>query len=367
MSITLTPEIIRDIADRLLLGGVKPSAKTISRQLGVVDDGSIDTELERWWLGLSTRVSIVADTDAKAPDAMTRAVQVLWQDAVKEAVSQLSLEHRSLDSSIQTMRQESEDLLVSSRADYDTLETRYRREAERAGETENQIKALNAEISVLKSNLAAEVKLRNQAEEQLLDVRHEVKRGAKVLEDARHTFDGRLKDEQAHNHELLSKSEAELRHYRTSLEVVRDEASKKESVLTRNIHDLQSEVAKRDVKIETQQGQIKSLETELKAMRTDTGSQARRLSQANSKLLSEGNKNKRLEERLKKLESELKKEQQRLSLHSSEAMRKESELRQAVKSYEDDVQRVKSSLNNAQKKLITQDEQIRRLHAQANI
>ncbi|MCW8887264.1 MAG: DNA-binding protein [Motiliproteus sp.] len=367
MSITHKPEVIQDIADRLLRGGEQPTVQRICEQLGVEDDGSVDLMLSKWWTGLSQRIQIMPAGATEVPELLQQGIANLWQDALKEATDQLSHQHQTIDHSIQTLKQESEDLLVSSRQDYDSLETRFRRENMRAEEAENLIKVLQAEISVLKSNLAGEVNLRNQTEDQLQDARQDIKRGNKTLEDAKRTFDGRLKDEQAHNQELLSKAEAELRHYRTNLGVVRDEAGKKESALTKNIHDLQSEVAKRDVKVETLQGQVKSLEKELKSMRMDTGDQTRKLSQANSRLLSETNINKRLDERVKQLETDLKFEQQRFTQQSTDSMRKESEMRQSLKAQKEELVRVKTSLNSAQKKMIAQEEQIRRLHAQAKV
>mgnify|MGYP000703974392 CR=1 FL=1 len=368
MSVTLSAEIIHEVADRCLSGGVQPTIETVCEHLKLDDPVPIIAdELDRWWSGLSGRVVIAPESVSDAPEALTRAVRMLWQDAVKEAASHLATKQETLDFSAQVLRQESEELLVSSRADYESLETRYRREVMKVDEAQNQIKVLEAEITVLKSNLTGEVTLRKQAEEKLQDSRNDIKRSAKTLEDAKRTFDGRMKDEQSHSQELLAKVEGELRHYRNNLELVRDEAGKKESALTKGIHELQSEVAKRDVKIETLQGQLKSLESELKITRTDTGSQTRQLAQATSKILSETNKNKRSEERVKQLEADLKSEQQRVALSSSESMRKEADLRHAVKTRDEELMRVKASISGLQKKLIAQEEQIRRLHAQANI
>ncbi len=366
MSITLTADIIHSTADRLLSSGEPPSVEAICRQLGIErPDGSLEQELQVWWGSLAGRVMLMPEGDNDTPDAMVRAVRLIWQDAVREAAGRLSTEQQSLDSSVRALKEESEELLGRSRAEYEDLEVRLSREALRAEEAENQLKVVEAEITVLRSTLAGEVALRKQTEEKLQDGRNEIKRGAQALEDARRTFDGRLKDEQTHGQELLAKAEVELRHYKSSLEAVRDEAGKKESVLTRNLHDIQTEIARRDVRIETLQGQVKSLEGELKGMRSDTGAQSMRLSQANAKLLSESNKNKRLEERAKQLEADLKNEKQRVSLSSGEAMRKEADLRQSLKVRDDELQKVKGSVSGLQKKLIAQEEQIRRLQAQA--
>ncbi len=368
MTINLTPDIVRNTADRLITRGIQPTAETISQQLGLAEvDSTIDDYLKDWWSGLSGRLLLSLHGAQQAPDAMSRAVKILWQDAVAEASSMMASERLTMDHSVQVLREESEEMLVSSRADYDSLDTRYRREVMRAEELETQIKVLEAEVSVMNSNLSGEITLRKQTEAALQDARNDLKRSAKVLEDAKRTFDVRLKDEQNHGQEQVAKADAELLHYRKSLEMVRDDAGKKESALTKNIHDLQTELAKKEVKIDTLQGQAKNTEAELRSMRADIGSQSRQISQLNAKLLSEINKNKRLEERVKQLDTDLKQEQQRLKSSASDAMRKEAELRQALKGREDELMRSKAALASVQKKMISQEEQIRRLHAQAKV
>ncbi len=67
------------------------------------------------------------------------------------------------------------------------------------------------------------------------------------------------------------------------------------------------------------------------------------------------------------METDFKQEQQRLTQQNSEAIRKESDLRQSLKAREDELVKTKATLNSMEKKFIAQDEQIRRLHAQAKI
>lgn len=363
---SVSPELIHSAADCLLSEGQEPSLAAVCERLQIAgDDPQVAEQLRDWWLGLRGRLLLTPISDLQqAPEAMARALKILWQDAVREASVQLNRERERLDNSLQDLRKESEGVLDSSRADYASLEANYQRQADKVGDLVNQNKALEAEAAVLKSNLSGEISLRKQTEEKLHDARNDLKRASQSLEDAKRTFDHRLKDEQAHGQELVLKAEAEARHYRNQLEQIRDEAGKKESALVKNIHDLQAELAKREVKIETLQGQVKSLETELKTMRSDTGSQGRQIAQLSAQLLSATNQNKRLEERVKQLESDVKHERQRASLSSSETLRKEAELRQSVKAKEDELIRTKASLSGLQKKLIGQEEQIRRLMTQ---
>ncbi len=142
------------------------------------------------------------------------------------------------------------------------------------------------------------------------------------------------------------------------------EAGKKEAALTKNIHDLQAELARRDVKIDTLKGQAKSVDQELRSLRADTGSKGRELAAVNAKLLSETNKVKRLEDRVKQVEGELRQEQQRLKQQGNVAMHKEADLRKELQIKEDELIRAQASINSLQKKQLTFEEQIRRLQSQ---
>ena len=94
--------------------------------------------------------------------------------------------------------------------------------------------------------------------------------------------------------EASGKAEVEVRHYRSMLDKVRDEAGKRESVMTREIHELQGQVARKDVKIDTLASQISSLDEELAGYKQDAQMQHRESTKVNRRRLYETNKNQRL-------------------------------------------------------------------------
>ncbi len=367
MTTAITNEIIFELADRLLAEGTCPTAGLIGSHLNDSDPEMVDEALVHWWNSLSGRVVVTSAAASQVPDGLSQAIKTLWQDAVREATQVVNRERERVGESLELLCRDSEEAVVASRADYEVLEIRYRNEAVRSDTAEHQIKVLEAELSVLKSNITGQITQRKQAEERLEDSRNEIKRAGKVLEDAKRTFDQRIKDEQGHSQEQLMKVEAELRHYRTNIERLRDESGKKEAALIKNHHDLQSEIARKDVKLETLQGQLKSLESELKVLRSDNAAQSRSIAQLNSKLLTETNRSKRNDERVKQLETDLRQEQQRVSQATSESLRKEADLRLTLKAKEDELSQVKAVVGGLQKKIIVQEEQIRRLSSQVRI
>ncbi|WP_207061102.1 DNA-binding protein [Motiliproteus sp. SC1-56] len=365
MGTQLTPELVHELADSLLRQGVQPTPENMVQRFNLEPaDTLLEQTLNAWWQSLRGRMVLSPAGAGSPPDALSRAMQILWQDAVREASSQLKSERVHLETALSVLSQASESVPGPSQLDYETLQDGYKRQQVINDENISQIKVLEAEISTLKNVLASEVSQRKQAEEKLLDARNDLKRELKLQDDARRTFDNRLRDEQYRGQELVAKAEAETAQYRQHLDKLRDETGKKEAALTKNLHDLRSELAKKEVKIETLKGQIKGLEVELKVMRSDTGSQSRQITQLNTKLLSATNQAKRLEERVKELEGQLRQEHQRLSQCNADALRKESELRNALKEREDEAVRALAKVSGLQKKNASQEEQIRRLTAQ---
>lgn len=365
---SLDTALVYGLADRLLNEGQRPTPELIAAQIGcAADDPALAEALDNWWGSIGGRVQVLEAPAESVPDSFQRALKLLWQDAVREAARQVDNERRSLDQSLESIRRESQSVISGSRADYETLEHRYQVETARAEEAAAQVKMLEAELTVLKANLSGEVVQRKQYEEKVADHKAELRRSEKQAEEARRTFDQRLKEEQSHCQDQLAKTEAELAHVRRMLEQARDQSGKKDAALTRNLHDLQTEIVKRDVKLETLQGQIKSLEAELKQLRGENAQQRREITKLNASLLSETNRNKRNDEAVRQLQEELRKEQQRASQLNGDASRKEQELRNQIKARDDELMRVRASLNSAQKKQLTQEEVIRRLTQKAGV
>jgi len=365
---SLDAGLIHRIADRILNDGRRPDAELIGEQIGwPANDPALKEALEEWWQSIAGRVVVLEKTGETVPDSFNRAIKMLWQDAVREATRQVNSERQTLDESLASIRRDSESAMSGSRADYDTLEHRFQLEAARADDAEGQLRLLEAELSVLKSNLHGEVVQRKQYEGKITDFKNDARRSEKQIEDARRLFDQRLKEEQSHCHEQVAKADAETAHLRRTLEQAREESGKKDAVLTRNLHDLQTEIVKRDVKLETQLGQLKNLEMELKVLRSEHAAQRREITKLTGGLLSESNKNKRSEELLRKLQTDLKAEQQKLLQLNAENNRKETDLRNQIKTRDDDLLRTRAQLSSVQKKLLTQEEVIRRLTQQAGV
>lgn len=355
---------VASLCDQLLQNGRLPSIEMLTHYLEKpFSDDELKESFEQWQAQLSERI-MIREQGGSVPDVLQQSVKSLWQKALFEATQQLAVEQQQSKHSMEILKDTSDELLLSSRADYEHLERRYQAQLDENSELINQLKLLEAEIKVLNANLQDEVKQRKHAEERLQDGQQQVQRAQKSLEDTKINMDARLKDEQAHTQEQLGRMESELSHYRRNLDRVRDEAGKKESALTKNIHDLQAEMARRDVKIDTLKGQAKSVDQELRSLRADTGSKGRELAAVNAKLLSETNKVKRLEDRVKQVEGELRQEQQRLKQQGNVAMHKEADLRKELQIKEDELIRAQASINSLQKKQLTFEEQIRRLQSQ---
>jgi chromosome segregation ATPase len=351
-------------ADQLLLSGQSPTAQLIERQ---VDAGAAQVEacLALWWQTLSERVGLDAAVTPipEVPDSLAAAFSRVWQQAVQEASSAVTLVKRHAEYGAEAERRVSEDALKQSHDHYQELEARYREQVLKLEKAVSASKAAEAESAHLKNSLISEAARFAKEEAQRLHLEQELEHLHKTYEDAKRGFDMRIKDEQRQNLEALAKSEADVKHYRSLQEKLRDEFGKKESVLAREISDLQAMQAKKDSRIDTLQASIRSLEDELKAAQQEIASQQRELSKVNANLLSEVNRSKRLDDRVKELEADLKQQLQRGASASSEAARRENALRAQVQAREEELLRVNAKVVAQEKRLITQDEELKRATA----
>ncbi|MCP4595788.1 DNA-binding protein [Neptuniibacter sp.] len=364
MSDIVLRDNIYNTADRLLLAGIQPTTELISQSIDA-PSSEVENHFKEWWSLVPERLSIAGEVLSvpDVPDSLIQAFSRVWQQAVQEANSKLVAEKHREEVGIDAVKREADETIMESRGKLQDLEDRLRAEQNKREEVHSQIKGLEAEIEVLKANLAAETSQRKQEEQSRLNVEQELNHLRKTYDDSKRTFDQRIKDEQRHTLDAISKADADVRYYRGALEKLRDEVGKKESALTKSIHDLQAELARKDVKSDTQKTQIKSLEDELKRIKTDSSGQSRDLSKINSKLLSESNKNKRLEDKIKEIEEELRKARQKQVATSNEQSRRESNIRSQYKDKEEELVRSLAKISSLEKKIIAQDEEIRRLNS----
>ena len=357
-------EAIYTAADRLLMAGMQPTLMVVAESVGR-DSDEVAVDFNEWWSLVPERLNankssiVVPDV----PEVLSQSFARVWQEAVQEASSKFVVDKHSQEVGIDVVRREADESLKETRGRLLDLEDRLRDQASKKEEAQSQIKGFEAEIEVLKANLAAETSQRKQEEQSRMNVEQELNHLRKTYDDSKRTFDQRIKEEQRHTLEAVSKADADVRYYRGALEKLRDEVGKKESALTKNIHDMQAELARKDVKNETQKTQIKSLEDELKRIKLDTSGQTRDLSKTNTSLLAETNKNKRLEDKVKVLDEELRKARQKQIALTTEQSRREGSMRGQLKDKDEELVRSLAKQASLEKKIIAQDEEVRRLNA----
>lgn len=364
MSQTDLREVIFSAADRLLMAGVQPTLAVVSESLSK-PESEVEVLFLEWWELVPERLIASSSTVVvpDVPEVLSQSFARIWEQAVQEASSNfVQLQHQQ-EVGIDIVRREADENLQESRTRLLDLGERLREQSSINEELKSQLKGVEAEVDVLKANLTAETSQRKQEEKSRLNVEQELNHLRKTYDDSKRTFDQRIKDEQRHTLEAVSKSDADVRYYRGALEKLRDEAGKKESALTKTIHDLQAELARKDVKNDTQKTQIKSLEDELKKIKNDSSGQNRDLAKINTQLLSESNKNKRLEDRIKELDEEIRKARQKQVTLTNEQARRESGIRSQYKDKEEELARALAKVSSLEKKIITQDEEIRRLNS----
>ena len=359
-----TNERIFKTAEHLFLSGVQPTPELLVQSL---DISAVEAEaaLTSWWKVAAERLALASDSLSipDVPDNLTQLFSRLWQQAVLEANSSVAEEKRLQSFGIDEIKREADESLQESRSKLFDLEERLRRLQTQIEEKSAQLKGYEAEIEVLKANLVAETSQRKQEEKSKQNVEQELNILRKSFDDSKRTFDQRIKEEQRHTLDAVSKAEADVRYYRGALEKLRDEVGKKESALTKTIHELQAELARKDVKTDTHKTQAKSLEDELKKLKQDSTNRNRDLSQTSAKLLSESNKNKRLEDKAKELEEEIRKLRQKQVAVSNEQSRRESNIRSQYKEKEEELVRALAKVSSLEKKLIAHDEEVRRLNS----
>lgn len=353
-----------ELADELLLSGTFPQTEIIAEQLKHSSE-DIGCFLVQWRSELPQRV-IFTDRNLKIPgmpDTLAQSFVRIWHQAVQEAQSRVSLTRQRTDIGAEVEKRSTDEALQRSQHLQQEMEARYREQTLKLEESYEQIKALNAEITVLKTNLSSETNSRKKEEKARSALEHELAQLRKAHEDARRMFDQRIKDEQRHMLETLAKEEVDTRYYRNALEKAREEAGRKESELTREIHDLQARMARKDVKIETLKSQVKSQETDLLKMRQDHGVMQRDMTKINSQLLAELNKTKRLEAKVKELQEDMRRSNQKNITYTNEAAKRDNLLRAQLMEKEELLVRAEAKINSLEKRLIQNDEEIRRLNA----
>lgn len=351
----MNKDAIHRCAAAMLSRGEQPTVEAVSAECQLPKD-EVEPILKHW-------LSQADQAGYDIPQALRASFVRLWQQAVEEASARVALEDRSTGYSIEEVKRQSDDMLQELQHRRQELENRLREQHQKIEVLTVASKSLEAEVSVLKSGLASETTQRKQEEQLRSNVEHELAHLRKAYEDAKRTFDQRIKDEQRHALDAVSKADVDVRYYKNALEKLRDEVGKKESALTREIHDQKAELAKKDVKIETQRTQLRSQEEEVKQLKQDISLQSRELAKCNAALLAEVNKSKRLDDKGRELDSEIRRVKQKQVNVMTDWSRRENQLRSQLKEKEEELMRVQGRQTSLEKRIITQDEEIRRLNA----
>jgi DNA repair exonuclease SbcCD ATPase subunit len=352
-------------ADRCLLAGEAPTPERLKIDLGEQCNAvqTINTGLIEWWQLLPARVRL-SDTSPHIPDmpdSMKQTFSRIWHQAVQEAHTELSLQMQRPDPSLDQAQRACDDALRRTQGEVGELEARYREQGVKLDQAREQTQALEAEIQVLRQNLGNETTLRKKEEQLRSNVDQELAHLRKAHEDAKRVFDQRIRDEERHGLETVAKAEVDTRYYRNALEKLRDESGRREGELTREIHELQGLLARRDVKVETQTTQIKSQDEELRKLKAQDVQQQRDFAQLNAQLLTETNRSKRLEERVRQLEEELQRLNQKQVGLNSESGRRENQLRGLLKEKEEQLLQAQGRAGTLEKRVAGLEEENKRL------
>ena len=365
MSQQISTEEFNKVADAMLSQGQSPDLEQVAQRLEVKPE-DIQQLHRHWWSVLPERMRFISEEAAVVPDlpaSLAKSIQSLWHHAVQEAQSSLNQDKQFQSLANEEARRHTESELKRAHVDQAESDQRYRELQQQMAEEKHQQQALDAEISVLKINLATATSELKSEEQRRENTEAELTLLQKKMDDSKRTFDQRVKDEQRHSLEQVAKAEADTRYYRSSLEKLRDDCGRKESALTKDIHNLQALAAKKDVKLDTLNNQIKALETELKRFKSEGTHSSREKSKLSGSLLSEQNRSKRLEDKVNELTEDLKRASQKQLATGNEAARRENTLRGQLQDKDEELYRANARLVSIEKKMAAHEEEIRRLRS----
>lgn len=361
-----TEQRIFEIADQLLQQGELPSLERLVAETGL-ESHQVELPFSRWTAAfIESRDTIKHSRDRNRqapPEMLQMQIRQIWTAALDEAVGIVRDEVSASRVSDEEERRSVRDQVRDAESRYRELERKYRDQNATIDKATQHTRTLEAEITVLKANLASETNQRKKFEQQRANVESELSQLRKQYEDGKKLFDQRIKEEQRQALEAVSRAEVETRHYRNALEKARDESGRSEAELTRQVHELQAQSARKDARIDMQDATIADLEKELDELKQTLASYSREISAVNAKLLREGNNTRRQEARIAELEEENRRLAQRQTATANEASKRENGLRQQIKERDEQLTRANARVNSLEKRVTTQEDQIRRLNA----
>jgi len=357
---------IFEIADQLVEQGELPSMERLLEETGL-QRHEVELPFAHWTTQFIERQSTLVHAGGQSrrnpPEMLQMQLRQIWSSALDEAVGIVREEINATRVGDEEERRATKDQVRDAEARYRELERKYRDQAGVLDKEAQTIRTLEAEITVLKANLASETNQRKKFEQQRANVESELSQLRKQYEDGKKLFDSRIKEEQRQALESVSRAESEARHYRNALEKVRDDAGRSEAELTRQVHELQAQSARKDARIDMQNATLKDLEKEVEQLKETLASYSREIAALNSKLLKEGNTARRQEAQLAELEDDNRRLNQRIAVSSNEQSKRENALRQQIKERDEQLTRANARVNSLEKRVTTQEDQIRRLNS----
>ncbi len=355
-------ELVFTSAESLLMRGEQPTIQSVMAATGLQYD-IVEIQLRQWWKAIPEKISFNDNVVALPglPETLGTAFGRIWHQAVEEAETRLRADSRTLNHATEEVRKLSEESLKESHNRISYLEGTARELKAKFEDTRIHNRSLEAELSVLKTAIAVEATRRKKEEHLRAKLENDLVHLRKAHEDAKRTFEQRIKEDQRHALDQISKSEADARYYRTASEKLRDDAGSKETLLTKKTHDLQSEIARHEVRIDTQHTLIRSQDEELKNLKQSSQIQSRDMASKSSALLAGDNKAKRLEHKRKEQDGEIKRLNQKALNSATEWGRRENLMRNESRSVQEELQRAQLKVVNLEKRSISQDEEIRRI------
>ena len=357
---------IFEIADQLVDQGELPSLERLVEETAL-QVHEVELPFARWTTQFIERQNKALPVSAKKqhnpPEMLQMQLRQIWTAALDEAVGIVRDEISASRVSDEEERRATQDQVRDSEARYRELERKYRDQTAAMEKEAQHVRTLEAEITVLKANLASETNQRKKFEQQRANVESELSQIRKQYEDGKKLFDQRIKEEQRQALEAVSRAEVEARHYRNALEKARDDAGRGEAELTRQVHELQAQTARKDARIDMQDATVSDLEKEVEQFKETLTSYSREIATLNSKLLREGNTARRQEAQIAELEEDNRRLNQRAAVSSNEQSKRENALRQQIKDRDEQLTRANARVNSLEKRVTTQEDQFRRLNA----
>jgi len=230
MSQQISSEQFFMTADDFLQNGTPPTVELMVAKLEVDDEQIAAELLAQWWDSVAGKMHMSMPDMPVMPDvpaSLAKSFQSVWMQALQEAQTVMLHDKSHQQYASEEARKHSESALKRAHDEHTELEHNFREVRQKVEEEKNHAQALDAEISVLKINLATVTSELKSEEQRRLNVEQDAALLQKTYDDSKRTFDQRVKEEQRNSLEQVSKAEADTRYYRHTLEKMRDESGRK--------------------------------------------------------------------------------------------------------------------------------------------